>query len=573
MIIEADERHDAALTDLTAEGQLLEVVSVDRPWGQQNEFKNAPPTLAAYFALMLQHSDKTFLVFQNERYSFQEVWDRSNNLAGALQAEGIKAGDRIVIAMRNYPEWIFDFIGTTIAGAIAVPLNAWWQGGELETAIKDARASLAIVDLERHQRLQDAGASIRQVVVRGEGAGTSTTRYEEFEDLGEAAPLPVAVAPDVDATIFYTSGSTSYPKGAVSTHRALSNAMLNFAAYGMAQQTVDDQNRESGAADSVLDSDSGSDPVQPAALLTVPLFHVTGCHSIFMISVLIGRKVVMLDKWNPEDALAMIERERVTSFMGVPTMSRELTEHKNASNYDLSSLVEINAGGAARPEGHLRRLQDRYPSIRAGMAYGLTETNGTGAINNREGYSLRPASTGRALKPLAELAIVDEAGNEMPDGQVGEVAVRAVTLASGYWNRPRDTANAFLRDGWFRTGDVGYLDAEYLTIVDRKKDMILRGGENIACQEVEAAILADQQVLEACVFSVPDDRLGEAVCATIFVEDSKQFDENRLRQSLQTSLAAFKHPQKFILSDVPLPRLGSGKIDKRTIKNQHNGAH
>ncbi|MEO0437720.1 MAG: class I adenylate-forming enzyme family protein [Pseudomonadota bacterium] len=565
MNIESDEHHDAALADLTAKGQLLEVISAQRPWGQQCEFKNAPPNLGAYFALMLQHAEKTFIVYQDERYTFQEVWERSNSLAGALQAVGIERGDRVAIAMRNYPEWVFAFIGTTIAGAIAVPLNAWWQGTELQEAIIDAGASLAMVDLQRHRRLEEVGATISQVVVRSAKAGISKIRYEDFANLGEATPRPVSLDPDDDATIFYTSGSTSYPKGAVSSHRALSNAMLNFAAYGMAQQTVDAKRRDASASD--------SDPIQPATLLTVPLFHVTGCHSIFMISVLIGRKIVMLDKWDPEDALAMIERERVTSFMGVPTMSRELTEHKNVSSYDLSSLAEINAGGAARPEAHLRRLEERHPAIRAGMAYGLTETNGTGAINNRQGYSLRPASTGRALKPLAELAILDEQGNPQQEGELGEVAVRAVTLAKGYWNRPKDTEKAFLSNGWFRTGDIGHLDSGYLTIVDRKKDMILRGGENIACQEVEAAMLADQQVCEACVFSIPDDRLGEAVCATIFVADRKQFDEKRLRQSLQSSLAAFKHPQTIILSNGPLPRLGSGKIDKQTIKTQYADNH
>ncbi|MEL7454882.1 MAG: class I adenylate-forming enzyme family protein, partial [Pseudomonadota bacterium] len=326
-----------------------------------------------------------------------------------------------------------------------MPLNAWWQGGELWGAIQDAGANLAIVDQQRHERLKAAGAQIDQVLVRSTGASQTLIPYADF--IGDnASSTQVDIGPEDDATIFYTSGSTSFPKGAVSTHRALTNAMFNFAAYGMAQQQVEK-------------SVSGEEPSteQQATLLTVPLFHITGCHSIFMISVLIGRKIVLLDKWDPEQALALIEKERVTTFMGVPTMSRELTEHPNRAQYDLSSLKEINAGGAARPADHVQRLYDKFPSIRPGMAYGLTETNGTGAINNRDGYKARPASTGRAPKPLAELAILNDDGTALPDGTVGEIAVRAISIARGYWNRPEETAAAFTEDGWFRTGDLGFL--------------------------------------------------------------------------------------------------------------------
>jgi acyl-CoA synthetase (AMP-forming)/AMP-acid ligase II len=331
--------------------------------------------------------------------------------------------------------------------------------------------------------------------------------------------------------------------------------MFNFAAFGLAQQAV-----EKGV--------TGKEPSteQAATLLSVPLFHVTGCHSIFMISVLAGRKMVILDKWDAEEALRLIEKERITTFMGVPTMSRELTEHPSRDKYDLSSLTEINAGGAARPASHVKRLLDQFPDIRPGMAYGLTETNGTGAINNRDGYKARPASTGRAPKPLAELAVFDDEGAALPDGAIGEIAVRAISIARGYWNRPDDTAKAFTKDGWFKTGDLGFLEDGYLTIVDRKKDMILRGGENIACQEVEAAMQSDAEVLEACVFGVPDERLGEAVSAVVYVAAPRVFDTNRHQDFLASRLAGFKRPSVIHVVEDPLPRLGSGKIDKLTIK-------
>ncbi len=556
MTILTDELHDAALAQLTSEGQLLEVQPIERPWGQQLAFKNAPPSLGGFFMFMLQHAEKTFLVYREERYTFGETWAHANAVAAALQKQGVQKGDRVVIAMRNYPEWIFAFIGTILAGGVAAPLNAWWQGQEILDAIDDAGAALALVDGERHQRLSSVHASVKQIVMRGEPADDNAIAYADFIEAG-ATPTPVDIGPDDDATIFYTSGSTSYPKGAVSTHRALTNVMFNFAAFGLAQQAV-----EKGV--------TGKEPSteQAATLLSVPLFHVTGCHSIFMISVLVGRKMVLLDKWDAEEALKLIEKERITTFMGVPTMSRELTEHPSRHQYDFSSLTEINAGGAARPVAHVKRLLDQFPSIRPGMAYGLTETNGTGAINNRDGYKERPASTGRAPKPLAELAIFGEAGKPLPDGEIGEIAVRAISIARGYWNRPEDTAKAFTEDGWFKTGDLGFLEDGYLTIVDRKKDMILRGGENVACQEVEAAMQADENVLEACVFGVPDDRLGEAVSAAVYVCTPSSFDADQHREFLSNRLAAFKQPSVIHVVGDPLPRLGSGKIDKLKIKDR-----
>ncbi|MEM0929178.1 MAG: class I adenylate-forming enzyme family protein [Pseudomonadota bacterium] len=560
MPIRTDELHDAALAHITRAGELFEVKPMKRSWGEQLVFTNAPPTLGAFFMLMLRHVDLPFLIYKDERYTFAEVWKRSNAVAAALQKKGIQKGDRVVIAMRNYPEWIFSFIGIALSGGIAVPLNAWWQGAELADAITDAGASLALVDQQRHERLMSVGATIEQVVARASALSDPALSFQAFIDDEDAMPSPVDLGPDEDATIFYTSGSTSYPKGAVTTHRAITNAMFNFAAFGLAQQQVEK-------------AVSGKEPSteQPASLLTVPLFHVTGCHSIFILSVLIGRKVVLLDKWDPEQALALIEKERVSSFMGVPTMSRELTEHPSRARYDLSSLVEINAGGAARPASHVQRLRELFPDKRPGMAYGLTETNGTGAINTRDGYLANPASTGRAPKPLAELAILDDDGNRLPDGTVGEIAVRAITIARGYWNRPDDTAAAFTEDGWFRTGDLGHLKDDYLTIVDRKKDMILRGGENVACQEVEAAMMADPQVLEACVFGVPEERLGEAVKAVIYVQSPVDFNEAQHRAFLEDHLAAFKHPAEIDVVGAPFPRLGSGKIDKLKVKAAHGG--
>ncbi|MEO0368939.1 MAG: class I adenylate-forming enzyme family protein, partial [Pseudomonadota bacterium] len=515
----SDKIHDVILQHITAPGQLLAVETIQKPWGDQLVFTNAPANLGDFFKMMLEHAEETFIVYGDERYTFREVWIRSNQVASALQSNGIAKGDRIVIAMRNYPEWIFTFIGIVLNGGIAVPLNAWWSGPELAAAIEDAGANLAFVDELRSKRLKEVNASVNQVVVREKRGFTAISSFDKFVEGGQQKSLKVNVQASDDATIFYTSGSTSYPKGVISTHQALVNAMFNFAAFGLTQQEVEKQ----------IGDGTVVEPEQAASLLTVPLFHITGCHSIFMVSVLIGRKIVLLDKWEPEEALMLIEKERVSTFMGVPTMSRELTEHPNFSDYDLSSLKEINAGGAARPTEHANRLFKKFPEIKAGVAYGLTETNGSGALNIRDGYKTNPASVGRAPEPLAELAILDEAGNQLADHEVGEIAVRSITLARGYWNRPEDTKAAFLANGWFRTGDLGYLEGGYLTIVDRKKDMILRGGENVSCLEVESAMLSDPDVREACVFGVPENRLGEAVKAVIYTDSSTDFNESKHR--------------------------------------------
>ncbi|MEM6834507.1 MAG: fatty acid--CoA ligase family protein, partial [Pseudomonadota bacterium] len=368
----------------------------------------------------------------------------------------------------------------------------------------------------------------------------------------ERTPQPVDIQPEDDLSILYTSGSTGAPKGAVSTQRGTITGLMGYACHGLAIRQLDGVALES---------------VQPAVLLTVPLFHVTGLIPVCLISFFIGRKLVMMHKWDAGDALALMEQEKVTYFVGVPTMSLELMQHPERDNYDLSVLEDIAAGGAARPADHVARLKQTFPQARPGLGYGLTETNALGCINTRASYIAKPGSTGVVSRPAVELKIADEEGVALQTGEIGEVCLKSAANVRGYWNRPDETAAAFTEDGWFKTGDLGRLDEDgYLFIVDRKKDIIIRGGENISCLEVEDALFNHPKVAEACVFGLPDERLGEMVAAVIMPVDGADLSAEDMQAYVAEHLARFKVPQHIWIATKSLPRLATGKFDKRRLK-------
>jgi acyl-CoA synthetase (AMP-forming)/AMP-acid ligase II len=284
-------------------------------------------------------------------------------------------------------------------------------------------------------------------------------------------------------------------------------------------------------------------------------------------SFVIKRCMVLMRKWDPGEALRLIEQERITYFVGVPTMSLELMQHPDHDKYDLSTLTDIAAGGAARPVDHVRRLRETFRTAQPAIGYGLTETNAVGCGNVWSNYAEKPDSTGRASQPFVELAILDEDGAHRPAGERGEVAIRSAANIHSYWRDPEATAAAFTADGYLKTGDIGYLDEDgYLFIVDRKKDIIIRGGENISCVEVEAAIYAHEAVAEASVFGVPCERLGEQPAAAVHFKEGQAVGEDELRETVAARLAAFKVPAIFWISPDPLPKLGTGKIDKVRLR-------
>lgn len=546
-----------AVAETTGRGQIFEVVPATIRGVEQRIFANAPTSLRALFDAARGYGDKTFLVYGDERLSFAQVMGRVDGFARLLvDTYGVRPGDRVAIAMRNLPEWVMAFAAITSVGAVSVSLNAWWTEQELAFALADSAPRVLVAD---PPRLERALATCRRlditaVVVRAGDADLppDVARWEEVLPAGASLP-EVAVGSDDDATILYTSGTTGEPKGAVSTHRAVLQALMGFAC-----KPSIDALREGPP--------SGAAPADEMAfILVVPLFHVTGCVPVMLSCFALGLKLVIMYRWEPEEALRLIERERITTFVGVPTQSWDLLECDRFGDFDTSSLRSVGGGGAPAPPALVRRIAGALTSGGPGIGYGLTETNAYGPGNSGPDYLTHPASTGRAT-PILDVTVRDADGKDLPAGQQGEIWLKGPNIIRGYWNRPEDTAAAIV-DGWLRTGDIGHLDEDgFLYVDDRLKDVILRGGENVYSAEVEAAIYEHPAVHEAAVFGVPHPRLGEEVAAVVVTKPGADLDQAGLASYLASRLAAFKVPTRVAVVAEPLPRNAAGKIMKREIR-------
>lgn len=549
-----DRELDAVMDALTAPGGPLETEPFVRGGQTYPVFKAAPPHLPALFAhYCATHADLPFLVDGNLRLTFAETHALALRAAhGLIARHGVLRGDRIGLAGRNSINWIIAYMAILMAGGCATLLNGWWTGEELAEGIALAQCNLVLADPQRAARLDghECGAWIVPFDHGDPLAGLAAI-------LGDhAAPLPDLTGDDL-ATIIFTSGSTGAAKGAVSDHRGVVQATLNYAAQSLMVFTRMGQKGQAPAG-------------QPCALVPVPLFHVTGEVPLFLQSFAIARRLVIMPRWDALEAMRLIEAERITYFVGVPLMSHEIAMHPERDRFDLSSCATFAAGGAPRPVDHVPRLRERLPAGFPILGYGLSETNAVGCGNYNENYLAKPASTGPASRPLVELAVFDDAGAALPPGHTGEVAIRSIANVLGYWQDPQATAAAFRADGWFLTGDLGYLDDDgYLFIVGRKKEIILRGGENVSCQEVEHALYAHPGVAEASVFGLPDARLGEVPVAVYCARPGHDFDEADLRAFLAERLAPFKLPARLWHHDGALPRLGTEKVDKRTLKARY----
>jgi acyl-CoA synthetase (AMP-forming)/AMP-acid ligase II len=546
-----DRQYDEMLARVTGPGGRI---AIDRDAEGRAIVANFPATLPVFFRVFCElYAQAEAIVAGDERLTFADLDRRSDELARSLVARGIAKGDRVAIAMRNCPAWVVTYMAILKAGGIATLINGWWEIHELEHALELTRPVLMIADPSRARRCEAIG-DLEVVTLPVERPIS-----DAIAPLGEAAPdadLP-EIAPDDHATILFTSGSTGEAKGALSTHRAVTTAVYAYATSLMVMLGImTEENRAPGSP--------------PRTLVNVPLFHVTGEVPVMLNSFVVSRTMVMMPKWDAGEALKLIEKERISYFVGVPTMSLELMNHPDRDRYDLSSLTDIAAGGSARPVSHVERLQKSFPKAQPALGYGLTETNAVGCGNFWSNYAAKPDSTGRAQKPYVEIAILGAGDLRLPTGERGEIAIRSAANIECYWNAPEATAAAFTADGFLKTGDIGYLDDDgYLFIVDRKKDIIIRGGENIASQEVEAALYACPEIDEAAVFGVPDDRLGEVPVAVVFAKDGSEIDETALRTFLETRIAKFKVPEQVTFSREPLPRLGTGKIDKVAIKARY----
>jgi long-chain acyl-CoA synthetase len=555
--------YQEAVATLTAPGQRFETLEVDGPDGRPLvTFRHAFPTLRHLFDTARDRGDRDFLVYEDEHWTFDDVMRHVDALGHLLVHEyGVRVGDRVAVAMRNYPEWIVSFAAITSVGGIAVAVNAWWTADEFDYALGDSTPSVLLADRERVERAAEACArrGVRLVGVRlGDGpVPDGVERWEDVLPLGE--PLPdQAPTPDNDVMIIYTSGTTGRPKGAVSTHRALTQSLMGFGCR------IAIERMRSGAA--AASSSTPAAPATPVLILVVPLFHVTGLVPVMLSCFASGVKLVIMYKWNPERALELIERERVTSFVGVPTQSWDMLESPRFAEFDTSSLQSVGGGGAPMPPQMVERVEKTFAHGRPSIGYGMTETNAYGPGHSGDDLVHRPTSTGRGT-PILQIETRDEEGNPLPVGSVGEIWFRGPHLIRGYWGKPEATAETMV-DGWLRSGDLGRVDEEgFVYVQDRLKDIILRGGENVYCAEVEAALYEHPAVHEVAVFGLPHERLGEEVAAAVVPKQGETLTAPVLESFLRDRLAAFKVPSRWLLADVPLPRNASGKIVKRTLRD------
>ena len=550
---ELDRRFDEELAKVTGPGGRL-VIGKDEQGRPIVE--NFPATLPTFFhTFCALNAENEALVSGDERFSFADLDHLSDRVAAGLAERGVAKGDRVGIAMRNCPSWVLAYMGVVKAGAIATLLNGWWEPAEMEHAVQLTEPKLIIADPPRAKRLQER-CKVSEIMCLPIELPVQQAVAPLMEGADVTRALP-ELSPDDDATILFTSGSTGESKGALSTHRAVTTGVYAYSTGLIVLLGILTQD--------------GKAPAGPArTLLSVPLFHVTGEVPVMLNSFVIGRCMVIMPKWDATEALRLIEKEKITYFVGVPTMSLEIMNHPDRSKYDLSSLKDITAGGAPHPITHVERLKQEFPDAQPALGYGLTETNATGCANFWSSYAAKPASTGRPQKPLVEVAILGGGDRHLAPGEVGEIGIRTAANIKCYWRNPQATAETITPDGFIRTGDVGYLDEDgYLFIVDRKKEIIIRGGENISAAEVEAACYDCAAVAEAAVFGAPDERLGEVPVAVIYVKDGEELDETGLQAFLDGKLAKFKIPGRIIISATSLPRLGTGKIDRRALKAQY----
>ena len=549
---------------LTAPGAPFEMMTETIRGVPTRIWKNAPANLAQLIAFSRSHGERLATIHEDQRVTYEAQYRAIATLAKHLQHSGIGKGDRVALAMRNMPEWPVAFFAIVAIGAICVPLNAWWSPQELAFGVNDSGARMLIVDRQRHDRLggdYSAMPGLESVIVaRAREALAAPARALEdvIGSCTDYAALPVvdlpavAIAPEDDATIFYTSGTTGKPKGALGTHRNLATNIFSSAYI---------------AARAMLRRGEMPPPApQPkVGLLVIPFFHVTACSASLMGAMASGTTLVLMRKWDAGQALALIERERVQVTGGVPTIAWQLLEHPDRDQYDLSSLEVVQYGGAPSAPDLVRRIHEVFGAM-PGNGWGMTETMATVTQHSAEEYLNRPTSCGPPV-PVADLKIMTPDGTrELPVGEVGELWARGPMIVKGYWNCPEVTAETFV-DGWVRTGDLARLDDEgFCFIVDRAKDIIIRGGENIYSIEVEDVLYAHPAVTDAALVGVPDRVLGEVPVAVVHLGPGCAASEGELQDFVRVRLAAFKVPVAVRFSDTVLPRNANGKIVKSELR-------
>jgi len=553
---------------LTAPGSRLEMEEVNIRGNMTRVWKNLPGTLRDVLAVSQTYPDRTFVVYENDRVTFDAFGRAVRTLAAEFQKQGVTKGDRVALIMRNLPEFPVVFVAAASLGALVVPLNAWWTGPELAYGLADSGSKIVVVDPERLARIAehlDECPALEKVYVSRYDDEIGDPRVCRLENvLGEAndwatleAPeLPdVSLQPDDEGAIFYTSGTTGKPKGGLTTHR---NMISNTFATAVAQARMFIM-----AGQPLPDPDPHNNP-QKAMLLVIPMFHVTGWDAISIPAMITGGKLVLMRKWDAEQALQLIERERVTNTGGVPTIAWQLIEHPNRHKYDLSSLEGISYGGAPSAPDLVKKIREM--KVLPGNGYGMTETSATMTSHAGPEYDRYPSSAGPCC-PVGSLKIMNlEGTEELPIGETGELWMFGPNVIIGYWNKPEATAQTFVK-GWVKSGDLAYINEDgYLFIVDRAKDMLIRGGENIYCIEVENVLYDHHAVMDAALVGIPHRTLGEEPAAVVTLKPGAEATERELRAFVADRLAAFKVPVKVLFTRDVLPRNANGKIMKNELK-------
>ncbi len=556
---------------LTAPGQTFEMQDTEIGGVRYKTYKNAPPSLRELFMLGMTHGEKPYVVFGDERLSFAANGKAALSLAHEfINRFGVVKGDRVAICMRNYPQWPVAFWAAILAGAIATPMNSWWTGEELEYGLKDSGAKLLVADdqifARVHEHWQGLEALETVIVARGEGDYGADPQVVSMESLIglcgdwaglEMKPLPeVALAPDDDATIMYTSGTTGRPKGAVASHRAILSNIFN----GLACQARAFLRR-------------GEQPPEPdtenprAMLVAIPFFHATGAFAMLVPSMINAQKLVTMRKWDADEALGLIEREKVNSIGGVPAIAWQVLEHPERDKYDLSSIDVISYGGAPSSPELVSTVKKRFPEASPGNGWGMTETCAIASYNFMEDYVNRPDSAGHPA-PAVELKIVGPEGQTLPAGEVGELWCKGPMNCRAYWNKPEASAETFV-EGYVVTGDLARLDEEgFLYIVDRAKDMVIRGGENVYSVEVENVLYQHEAIVDAAVVGIPHKVLGEEVGAVVQARAGMDPSVAEIQHFASLHLAGFKVPTTILITREPLPRNANGKVLKTELRKQ-----